>query len=116
MTLEERLFRVEYDDNDSIAILKEKFKAKIEPKLNDFAANSFTVLQCKELKLLANVSANKLQDTLKELDLSDHENIVELTEAIMVINIELSKNKILLVQMSGKCSHFSHNFPILTYQ
>ena len=34
----------------------------------------------------------------------------------MVINIELSKNKILLVQMLGKCPHFSYNFTILTYQ
>ena len=34
----------------------------------------------------------------------------------MVINIELSKNEILLVQMPGKCPHSSSNFTILTYQ
>ena len=116
MTLEGRPFQVEYDDNDSVATLKEKFKAKMEPKLNDFAANSFTVLQCKEPKLLADVNANKLQDTLKEVDSSDHEKVVELTKAMMVINIELSKNEILLVQMPGKCPHSSYNFTILTYQ
>ena len=107
---------MEYDDNDSVATLKEKFKAKMEPKLNDFAANSFTVSQCKEPKLLADVNANKLQDTLKEVDSSDHEKVVELTEATMVINIELSKNEILLIQMPGKCPHSSYNFTILTYQ
>ena len=116
MTPERRLFQVEYDDNDSVAIFKKKIK---EEKPNDYKnvdTDCLTVWQCKEPKLLVDVNANKLQDILKEIDSSDYEKVVELTEATMVINIELSKNEILLVQMPGKCLHSSCNFPILTYQ
>ena len=115
MTPEEDPFQVEYDDNDNVAVLKKKVKEEMKPKLDDFAANSFTVWQCKEPKLLANVNANQLQDTLEMVDSSDREKVVELSEATTVISIELSKNEILLVWLPGKCPH-SSNFTILTYQ
>ena len=97
MTPEERLFQVEYNDNDNVTTLKEKIKAKKSNDYKNVDTDCLTVWQCKEPKLLANVNANNLQDILKEVDLSDHEKVVELTKAMMVINIELSKNKILLV-------------------
>ena len=88
---------MEYNDNDNVATLKEKIKAKKSNDYKNVDADCLTVWQCKEPKLLANVNANNLQDILKEVDLSDNEKVVELTKAMMVINIELSKNKILLV-------------------
>jgi len=101
MTLEGRPFKVEYDDNDNVAVLKKKVKEEMKPKLDDFAANSFTVWQCKEPKLLADVNVNQLQDTLEKVDSSDREKVVELSEATTVISIELSKNEILLVWLPG---------------
>jgi len=90
----ERLFEVDYDDNDSIATLKKKVKEKKQISLS---ANKLTVWQCKEPKLLVDVNANKLEATLKKVDLFDYKKIVELAEAMMVISLELCKYKILLV-------------------
>jgi len=112
MTPEGKPFQVDYDDNDSVATLKEKVKKEMEPKLNDFDANSFTVWQCKEPKLLADVNANKLED----IDLSDRRKAVRLASVEAVASLKLSKNEILLVQMPGKCPHSSYNFTILIYQ
>ena len=112
MTPEGKPFQVDYDDNDSVATLKEKVKKEMEPKLNDFDANSFTVWQCKEPKLLADVNANKLED----VDLSDRRKAVRLASVETVASLKLSKNEILLVQMPGKCPHSSYNFTILIYQ
>ena len=116
MTPEGKLFQVEYNNNDSIAMLKKKIKKEKPNDDMNVDTDCLTVWQCKEPKLFVDVNANKLQDILKEIDSSDYEKVVELTETTMVINIELSKNEILLVQMPGKCLHSSCNFPILTYQ
>ena len=41
-------FDVEYDDNVSISTLKDKVKEMMKPDLDNFAANSFSVWQCKD--------------------------------------------------------------------
>ena len=96
---------MEYDDNVSVTMLKKKIKMK---KSN----NHLTVWQCKEPKLLADINANKLEN----IDLSNHREAVWLASMEMMADLELSKNKIILVQMLGKCPHSSYNFTILTYQ
>ena len=115
MTIDGNPFQVEYDDNDNVAALKEKVKGKKPNDCKNVDADHLTVWQCKEPKLLADVNANQLQDTLEMVDSSDREKVVELSEATTVISIELSKNEILLVWLPGKCPH-SSNFTILTYQ
>jgi len=67
MTLDGELFLVDYDDNDSIAMLKKKIK---EEKPNDYKnvnTDRLTVWRCKEPKLLADINAKKLEN----VDLSD---------------------------------------------
>jgi len=67
MTLDGEPFLVDYDDNNSVAMLKKKIK---EEKLNDYKnvdADCLTVWQCKKLKLLIDINAKKLEN----IDLSD---------------------------------------------
>jgi len=113
MTPSQRLFHVYYDDNDNVATLKEKVKAKKSNACEDVNTNCLTIWQYKEPKLLTDVNANKLEDTLKKVDISDCRKVVELAEAI---SIELFKNEILLVQLPSKHPHSPYNFTILIYQ
>ena len=113
MTPLERLFHAYYDDNDDVATLKEKVKAKKSNACENINTDCLTIWQYKEPKLLTDVNANKLEDTLKKVDVSDCRKVVELAG---VISIELFKNEILLVQLPSKCSHSPYNFTILIYQ
>ena len=112
MTLNGELFLVDYDDNDSVATLKEKIKAKKSNDYKNVDADRLTVWWCKEPKLLADINAKKLEN----VDLSDRREAVQLASMEMVGSLELSKNEIILVQIPGKCPHSSCNFTILTYQ
>ena len=112
MTLNGELFLVDYDDNDSVATLKEKIKAKKSNDYKNVDADRLTVWRCKEPKLLADINAKKLEN----VDLSDCREAVQLASMETVGSLELSKNEIILVQIPGKCPHSSCNFTILTYQ
>ena len=109
MTIDEDPFKVDYDDNDDVASLKEKIKEEMKPNLNDFATNSFTVWQCKEPKLLADVNVDELKDILDKVDFSDRRKAVRLASAKMVASLKLSKNEVLLVQIPGKCLYSHYN-------
>ncbi|KAL9715323.1 hypothetical protein Ac2012v2_001986 [Leucoagaricus gongylophorus] len=91
------LFQVEYDDNDSIAVLKEKAKAKMEPELNDFAANSFTVWQCKD----RNVDFSTDDDEIVKSQVQQilYENVKKLLPRKKLRELELSEEDTLIVEM-----------------
>jgi len=108
-----RLFEVDYNDNDNITTLKEKVRRKKQIFL---PTDKLIIWQCREPKLLVDINAHELKDILKKIHLSDYGKVFKLAKAMTVISLKLSKNKILLVQMPGKCSHSSYNFTILIYQ
>ena len=96
------LFEVEYDDNDSVATLKEKIKAKKSNDCKNVDADHLTVWRCKEPKLLADANVDELEDILHKVDFSNRRKAVRLATAKMVTSLKLSKNEVLLVQMPGK--------------
>ena len=94
MTLNRDLLKMDYNDNDNIAALKEKVKGKkeISPP-----ADKLTVWQCKKPKLLVDANVNKLKEILHEVDFFDCRKTVQLASVKMVMSLKLSKNEILLV-------------------
>ena len=106
MTLNGDLLKVDYNDNDNVAALKEKVKGEKEISL---PANELIVWQCKEPKLLTDANINKLEDILHKVDFFDCRKAVQLASAKMVTSLKLSKNEVLLVQIPSKCSHSYYN-------
>ena len=106
MTLDRDLLKMDYDDNNDIAALKEKVKEK---KRISLLADKLRVWQCKEPKLLANTNVDELKDILHKIDFSDHRKAVWLASVKIVASFKLSKNEVLLVQMPGKCPHSYYN-------
>ena len=99
MTIDRDPLKVDYDDIDDVAALKEKVKGK---KGISLPADELAVWQCKEPKLLADANVDELEDILHKVDFSDRRKAVRLASAKMVASLELSKNEVLLVQMPGK--------------
>jgi len=106
MNLNGDLLKVDYNNNDNVAALKEKVKGEKEISL---PANELTVWQCKEPKLLTDANINKLEDILHKVDFSDRRKAVQLASTKMVTSLKLSKNEVLLVQIPSKCSHSYYN-------
>ena len=106
MTIDRDPLKVDYDDNDDVAALKEKVKGK---KGISLPADELAVWQCKEPKLLADANVDKLEDILHKVDFSDRRKAVRLASAKMVASLKLSRNEVLLVQMPGKCPHSRYN-------
>ena len=73
MTLDGDPLKVDYDDNDDVAALKEEVKGKKEISL---PANELTVWQCKEPKLLTDANVDELEDILHKVDFSDSRKAV----------------------------------------
>jgi len=94
MTLNGDPLKVDYNDNDNVAALKEKVKGKkeISPP-----ADKLTVWQCKKPKLFVDANVNKLEEILHKVDFSDCRKTVQLASVKMVMSLKLSKNEILLV-------------------
>jgi len=91
MTLNGDPLKVDYNNNDNVATLKEKVKGKkeISPP-----ANKLTVWQFKKPKFLVDANVNKI---LHKVDFSDCRKTVQLASVKMMMSLKLSKNEILLV-------------------
>ena len=94
MTLNGDPLKVDYNDNNDVAALKEKVKGKkeISPP-----ADKLTVWQCKKPKLLIDANVNKLKEILYKVNFSNCRKTVQLASVKMVMSLKLSKNEILLV-------------------
>ena len=84
MTINGNSLKVDYDDNDDVAALKEKIKIKKSNNCKNVDVDRLTVWWCKKLKLLADANVNELEDVLDKVDFSNYRKAVWLASAKMV--------------------------------
>jgi len=95
-----RLFDVDYDDNDSISMLKEKVKAKKSNACKNVDADCLTVWQCKD----RNVDFDTDDDEIVKSQVQQvlYENVKKLLPRKKLRELELSEEDTLIVEMPGK--------------
>ena len=95
-------FVVKYNDNDNIALLKEKIKKEKPNTCKNVPTNFLLVWQCKEPKLLLTTDRMGIDEFLRSISFHKKRGAVKLSSERKLKDLGLGDEEVLLTQLPGK--------------